>query len=144
MSRNGSIWPQVQSIAPGYVKRSSNACTRLTTPPLPTPLRPPSRTMNISCCRHREAESASPFTLPFPFPLPRRVSRESPTKAPTWLSGGGGVDVSGKGDVDVIEGATGDMGENGTASFDPFFFFHHAFIDCVFGSGNRSTTRPLA
>jgi len=44
----------------------------------------------------------------------------------------GGFDVPGKGDVDIIEGANGDMGENDTASFDPFFFFHHAFINYVF------------
>ncbi|KAF8543186.1 common central domain of tyrosinase-domain-containing protein [Trichophaea hybrida] len=28
--------------------------------------------------------------------------------------------------------ASGDMGENDTASFDPIFFFHHSFIDKVF------------
>jgi hypothetical protein len=124
--------------------RSSSACTRLTTPPSQTPLRPPSGTTNISCCRHRSRQKVQAlFTLPFPFPLSRRVSRES--HKGTHLAVGG-FDVSGKGDIDVIEGTTGDIGENGTASFDPFFFFffHHAFIDYVFGSGNRGTTRPLA
>lgn len=29
-------------------------------------------------------------------------------------------------------GANGDMGENETAAFDPVFFFHHCFIDCMF------------
>ena len=84
-----------------------------------------------------------PFYFAFSIPAPPPCQSRVPHKG-THLVVGGGVDVSGKGDVDVIEGATGDMGENGTASFDPFFFFHHAFIDCVFGSGNRSTTRPLA
>jgi tyrosinase len=48
----------------------------------------------------------------------------------------GGFDLPGvgpgKGDVSPIEGANGDMGENDTASFDPIFFFHHAFVDRVF------------
>jgi tyrosinase len=35
-------------------------------------------------------------------------------------------------DVDAIDGANGDMGENDTAGLDPIFFFHHCFVDRVF------------
>jgi tyrosinase len=35
-------------------------------------------------------------------------------------------------DVDPIDGANGDMGENDTAGLDPIFFFHHCFVDRVF------------
>jgi tyrosinase len=35
-------------------------------------------------------------------------------------------------DVDNIEGANGDMGENDTAGFDPIFYFHHCFVDKTF------------
>ena len=34
--------------------------------------------------------------------------------------------------ADEIRYANGDMGDNETASFDPIFYFHHAFIDYVF------------
>jgi len=44
----------------------------------------------------------------------------------------GGFDYPGQGDVSVIPGANGDMGENDTAGLDPIFFFHHCFIDYVF------------
>ncbi|TDZ37021.1 Tyrosinase [Colletotrichum spinosum] len=37
-----------------------------------------------------------------------------------------------KSNADPIRGANGDMGENETASFDPIFYFHHAFIDYLF------------
>ena len=44
----------------------------------------------------------------------------------------GGFDVPGQGNISVIPGANGDMGENNTAGLDPIFFFHHCFIDYVF------------
>ena len=44
----------------------------------------------------------------------------------------GGFDYPGQGDLSVIPGANGDMGENDTAGLDPIFFFHHCFIDYVF------------
>jgi len=43
----------------------------------------------------------------------------------------GGFDPPGR---PVGSKASGDMGENDTASFDPLFFFHHTFIDKVFWS----------
>ncbi|PFH63444.1 hypothetical protein XA68_10036 [Ophiocordyceps unilateralis] len=43
----------------------------------------------------------------------------------------GGVQIPGLNTVEVPE-ARGDMGENETASFDPVFYFHHAFIDMLF------------
>ncbi|KAF9872980.1 hypothetical protein CkaCkLH20_09490 [Colletotrichum karsti] len=36
-----------------------------------------------------------------------------------------------------IRGANGDMGENETASFDPIFFLHHAFVDYIFWTWQR-------
>lgn len=44
----------------------------------------------------------------------------------------GGFEIPGQQDQSPIDGANGDMGENETAAFDPFFFFHHCFIDLVF------------
>ena len=44
----------------------------------------------------------------------------------------GGFDVPGQGDLSVIDGANGDMGENETAGLDPIFFFHHCNVDRVF------------
>lgn len=44
----------------------------------------------------------------------------------------GGYSIPGKPSYDLIAGANGDMGENDSASFDPIFYFHHAFIDKVF------------
>ncbi|OHE96563.1 hypothetical protein CORC01_08161 [Colletotrichum orchidophilum] len=44
----------------------------------------------------------------------------------------GGFYQGGEDKAKPIEGAHGDMGENETASFDPIFFLHHAFIDYVF------------
>ncbi|RCI10167.1 hypothetical protein L249_8627 [Ophiocordyceps polyrhachis-furcata BCC 54312] len=43
----------------------------------------------------------------------------------------GGVQVPGPKTIPVPE-ARGDMGENETASFDPVFYFHHAYVDLVF------------
>ncbi|RDA88732.1 hypothetical protein CP532_4059 [Ophiocordyceps camponoti-leonardi (nom. inval.)] len=43
----------------------------------------------------------------------------------------GGVQVPGPKTISVPE-ARGDMGENETASFDPVFYFHHAYVDLVF------------
>jgi len=37
-----------------------------------------------------------------------------------------------KGEPKQIEGASGDMGENDTAAFDPIFYFHHCNIDRIF------------
>jgi tyrosinase len=36
------------------------------------------------------------------------------------------------GNVDLIPGANGDMGENDTAALDPIFYFHHCFVDRMF------------
>jgi tyrosinase len=36
------------------------------------------------------------------------------------------------GHASPVSGANGDIGENDTAAFDPVFYFHHCFIDCVF------------
>jgi tyrosinase len=36
-----------------------------------------------------------------------------------------------------LPGANGDMGENDTAALDPFFYFHHCFIDYVFWTWQR-------
>ncbi|GKT49086.1 tyrosinase [Colletotrichum spaethianum] len=44
----------------------------------------------------------------------------------------GGFEVPGESSFDQIAGATGDMGENDTAAFDPIFYFHHCFIDLMF------------
>jgi tyrosinase len=44
----------------------------------------------------------------------------------------GGFDLPSQFDVDAIEGANGDMGENDTAAFDPIFYFHHCFVDYAF------------
>ena len=44
----------------------------------------------------------------------------------------GGYDLPSQFDVDTIDGANGDMGENDTAAFDPIFYFHHCFVDYVF------------
>ncbi|RDA94733.1 hypothetical protein CP533_6784 [Ophiocordyceps camponoti-saundersi (nom. inval.)] len=43
----------------------------------------------------------------------------------------GGVQIPGP-NTRSVPGARGDMGENETASFDPVFYFHHAFVDMVF------------
>jgi tyrosinase len=43
----------------------------------------------------------------------------------------GGIQIPSH-DASTIVGANGDMAENDTASFDPIFFFHHAFIDRMF------------
>lgn len=46
----------------------------------------------------------------------------------------GGFEIMGEDgkSYNVYTGANGDMGENDTASFDPCFYFHHAWIDLVF------------
>ena len=43
----------------------------------------------------------------------------------------GGIQIPSQ-NASTIVGANGDMAENDTASFDPIFFFHHAFIDRMF------------
>lgn len=43
----------------------------------------------------------------------------------------GGIQIPSQ-DVSSVPDANGDMAENDTASFDPIFFFHHAFIDMMF------------
>ncbi|KAK1507897.1 uncharacterized protein CCOS01_16203 [Colletotrichum costaricense] len=44
----------------------------------------------------------------------------------------GGFYQDGEENAKPVEDFHGDMGENETASFDPIFFLHHAFIDYVF------------
>ncbi|KAM5362529.1 hypothetical protein ACJA88_013965 [Fusarium oxysporum] len=44
----------------------------------------------------------------------------------------GGFYQKGIYNADPILGASGDMGENETAAFDPIFYLHHAFIDYTF------------
>lgn len=60
---------------------------------------------------------------------PPAVSLESPHNAIHLALGGFEV---GKRSASPIPGANGDMGENETASFDPIFYLHHAFVDLVF------------
>ncbi|PHH90204.1 hypothetical protein CDD83_4248 [Cordyceps sp. RAO-2017] len=43
----------------------------------------------------------------------------------------GGIQIPAE-DASSIPGANGDMAENETASFDPIFFFHHAYVDLIF------------
>jgi tyrosinase len=43
----------------------------------------------------------------------------------------GGIQIPSQ-NASTIVGANGDMAENDTASFDPIFFFHHAFVDLMF------------
>jgi tyrosinase len=42
-----------------------------------------------------------------------------------------------------IRGANGDMGANEVASYDPIFYFHHAFIDLVFWNWQRRNHRTM-
>ena len=58
------------------------------------------------------------------------VALESPHNAMHLAIGG--IYFKGEYNADTILGANGDMGDNETASFDPIFFFHHAFVDYVF------------
>ncbi|TRX96804.1 hypothetical protein FHL15_002110 [Xylaria flabelliformis] len=60
------------------------------------------------------------------------VSLESPHNA-IHLAVGGFYQKGEDGlNANPIVGANGDMGDNETASFDPIFYFHHAFIDYTF------------
>ena len=56
----------------------------------------------------------------------------------------GGFYQKGNLNADPIRGANGDMGDNETASFDPIFFFHHAFIDYVFWTWQRKNNLTKA
>ena len=58
------------------------------------------------------------------------VALESPHNAMHLAVGG--FYWKGNYNADTILGANGDMGDNETAGFDPFFYFHHCFIDYVF------------
>ncbi|KAI0545012.1 hypothetical protein F4679DRAFT_600052 [Xylaria curta] len=56
----------------------------------------------------------------------------------------GGFKVPGQGSRNTIDFANGDTRENGTASFDPIFFFHLAWIDYLFWNWQeRQSTNEL-
>lgn len=73
------------------------------------------------------------------------VALESPHNAMHLAIGGFWQKGKDGYNADPIRGANGDMGDNETASFDPIFFFHHAFIDLVFWKyqQKQSMTRKL-
>jgi len=62
---------------------------------------------------------------------PKQVPLESPHNH-VHLSIGGFEAPQDYKTPQIINGASGDMGENETAGFDPIFFFHHCNIDRVF------------
>jgi tyrosinase len=70
------------------------------------------------------------------------VALESPHNAMHLAVGG--FYQKGVYNADPILGANGDMGDNETASFDPLFWFHHAFIDYAFWTWQKRSglTRP--
>lgn len=76
--------------------------------------------------------SASKWNADHPDPADKVIPLESPHNSIHVAVGGFHFGDKPENHLSPISGANGDMGENDTAAFDPIFYFHHCFIDCVF------------